>query len=211
VNVIPAIGREKKPIIAWKKFQTQPIPEEVHNQWKDQGLFDNGMAIILGRIWHRSDLPDYNLACIDADNQKAIQELFTRNEKVATVEQFSKVTIVEQHEDNPNRLHFYVYTVGKQLRNKSSDVDRLAQDVNPEFIPCFEVKASSGLLSIPCPCIHKDGYKIEILGTTKPAVLNNGTIDDMQNHLDGICKRYNLGIRTSENHVPISKSSKRTQ
>jgi hypothetical protein len=70
VNVIPAISRKKKPIMSWKKFQTQPIPEEVHNQWKDQGLFDNGMAIILGQIWHRSDLVDYNLACIDADNQK---------------------------------------------------------------------------------------------------------------------------------------------
>jgi hypothetical protein len=59
VNVIPAISKDKTPIVKWKQFQDKPIPQEVHDQWKEQGLFDNGMAIILGRTWHRNDRPDY--------------------------------------------------------------------------------------------------------------------------------------------------------
>ena len=107
-NVIPAVSREKIPVVKWKEFQDKPIPLEIHNQWKEQGLFDNGIAIILGRIWHRSDKLDYNLACIDVDNRKGIDELFTRNGKQLSIEQFAQKTIIEQHKDNPNKLHFYV-------------------------------------------------------------------------------------------------------
>ena len=207
MNVIPAISRDKKPIVFWKEFQTKPIPQEIHNQWKNQGLFENGMALIMGKIWHRSDRSDYYLACIDIDNQKAIQELFTRNGKqLLSTDEFATKTIVEQHKDNPNRLHFYVYTVGKHLRNKSSDIGHLAEDVDPESIPCFEVKATSGLLSFPCPGIHKDGYPIEILGTREPVVLADSiTIDDMQQHLDLICSRFNLGVGGDHDRVPISE------
>jgi P4 family phage/plasmid primase-like protien len=207
VNVIPAISKEKMPIVKWKQFQGGPIPDEIHRQWKEQGLFDNGMAIILGRVWHRIDRQDYFLACIDVDNKKGIEELFTRNGKQLTIEEFASKTIVEQHRDNPNRLHLYVYTVGKQLRNKSSDIGHLAVDVNPDLIPCFEVKATSGLLSFPCPCIHKDGHPIEILGTREPAVLRHVTIDDMQNHLDSICSRFNLGVGRSDRYerIPINE------
>ena len=205
MNVIPAVSREKRPIVYWKEFQTKPVPQEIHDQWTNQGLFDNGIAIILGRVWHRNDRPDYNLACIDADNKKAIDELLTRNGKVASIEQFSRVTIVEQHKDNPDRLHFYVYTVGGQLRNKTSDTGRFDPKTDIDSIPAFEVKASSGMLSFPCPNIHKNGCKIEILGTTEPVVLGGDTIADMQNHLDSICRRFNLGISDGQDRIPISE------
>jgi P4 family phage/plasmid primase-like protien len=163
------------------------------------------MAIILGRVWHRNDRPDYYLACIDVDNKKGIKELFTRNGKLLSIEEFASKTIVEQHRDNPNRLHFYIYTVGEQLRNKSSDVGRFDPEIDIESIPCFEVKASSGLLSFPCPSIHKDGFPIEILGTREPLTLwDIARINEMQNHIDGICKRYNLGIGSTADHVPIT-------
>ena len=169
VNVIPANSRRKRPLVNWKEFQDKPIPEGLHNQWKNHSSFDNGIAIILGKVWHRNDRQDYYLNCIDVDNLKAIQELFTRNGKATTIEEFSKKTIIEQHRDNPNRLHLYVYTVGIPLRNKSSDVGRLSDNVDPDTIPAFEVKASSHLLSFCCPGIHKDGHKVEIIGTREPA------------------------------------------
>jgi P4 family phage/plasmid primase-like protien len=206
VNVIPAVSRGKIPVVKWKEFQDKPIPRETHDQWKNQGLFDNGMAIILGRVWHRADRLDYYLVCIDADNALAIQELFTRNGKHLPIEQFANRTIVELHKDNPNRLHFYVYTVGKQLRNKSSDVGHLDPGVDPDSVPCFEVKASSGLLSFPCPGIHKDGFPIEIIGTLEPVVLSNtATIDDMQNHIDSVCRKYGLFSGSDGNKIPISE------
>ena len=43
------------------------------------------------------------------------------NRKYRTIEQFSGVTLVEQYENGKDRMHFYVYTTGGQLRNKSSD------------------------------------------------------------------------------------------
>jgi putative DNA primase/helicase len=207
VNIIPADSRNKRPIVLWKEFQDKPIPGRLHNQWKNQSLFDNGIAIILGKVWHRNDRQDYYLNCIDVDNLRAIQEFFARNGKATTIEEFSKKTIIEQHRDNPNRLHLYVYTVGKPLRDKSSDVGRLSGNVDPDTIPAFEVKASSNLLSFCCPGIHKDGHKVEIIGIREPAVLEGGTIDDMQDHIDAICIKYDLirGNNNSNNQIPISE------
>lgn len=46
VNVIPAVN--KKAIIEWKKYQDNPIPQERHNEWKEQGKFTKGLAVMLG-------------------------------------------------------------------------------------------------------------------------------------------------------------------
>ena len=55
VNIIPADTRNKKPLVKWSEYQNKPIPEWEHNQWKKSGMFCKGLAIILGRVWHRSD------------------------------------------------------------------------------------------------------------------------------------------------------------
>ena len=118
VNVIPANGKSKKPLkgIEWSLFQNKPISEDQHNHWKKHDSFKDGFAIILGRVWHLDDRNDRYFCCVDVDNRKGITELFTRNGKTLTVEQFSQKTIVDQHADNPDRLHFYFYTIGKPLR-----------------------------------------------------------------------------------------------
>ena len=36
--------------------------------------FDNGMAVIAGRIWHNTLKKDLYLILVDLDNQKAIDE-----------------------------------------------------------------------------------------------------------------------------------------
>jgi hypothetical protein len=81
VNVIPAYGIGKKPAVTWKEYQDSPIPESQHEQWKNEGRFIGGLALIMGRVWHRDDLLNYYLVGIDADNQKAIDELLTINER----------------------------------------------------------------------------------------------------------------------------------
>jgi hypothetical protein len=75
------------PIVEWKQYQTTPIPEPVHEQWKEDAKFVSGMALIMGKVWHRSDLlyPPHFLAGIDADNQLAINELFTMNWRARTL------------------------------------------------------------------------------------------------------------------------------
>ena len=71
-------------------------------------------------------------------------------------------------------------------------------------MPTFEVKASSKFLSYCCPSMHKDGHQIEILGVQEPAVLIGNTIDDMQNHLDSISRKYDLVGDSEQNRIPIS-------
>jgi hypothetical protein len=81
----------------WKEYQNAPIPESVHEQWKEDGSFVAGSALIMGKVWHRPNLlePEHFLTGIDADNQLAIIELTTINGKTGTVNQFSKITVVE--------------------------------------------------------------------------------------------------------------------
>src|ERR687884_177277 len=80
VNVIPANTREKKPLkgVNWDIWQSNPIPEEIHNQWKEQGAFSQGIAIIPGKVWHRPDKNEQYFTFLDADKQKAIGEICLR-------------------------------------------------------------------------------------------------------------------------------------
>ena len=166
VNVIPANSRNKKPTTTWAQYQDSPISEEQHEQWKSEGRFNDGMAVIMGRVLHRDDLDGYYLVAVDADNQVAIDELLTLNGNRHPTDQFSRKTIVEQHKNDESKLHFYMYTVGGQLRDKTSDIGKPGMDVST--IPTFEVKASSSYLMYPSPGIHKSNCPYEILGTYTP-------------------------------------------
>ena len=77
VNVIPANTREKIVSVPWKPYQTDPVSEEQHQQWKQEGAFDSGMAIIAGRVWHNPFKKVLYLILGDLDNQKAIDEFCT--------------------------------------------------------------------------------------------------------------------------------------
>ena len=53
VNVIPANSINKKTWVSWKEdargnWQIEPIPEYIHNDWKKNFTFKDGMAIICG-------------------------------------------------------------------------------------------------------------------------------------------------------------------
>ena len=85
VNVTPADTRHKITYIEWSQWQDNPIHDELHNQWKEQNAFENGMAVILGRVWHRPDLANYYLVGIDADNKKAIEEICNFNNKPKSI------------------------------------------------------------------------------------------------------------------------------
>ncbi|MFL6328915.1 MAG: hypothetical protein ACJ71I_15720, partial [Nitrososphaeraceae archaeon] len=75
--------------------------EEIHIQWKQQGTFSQGIAIILGRVWHREDKRDQYFTFLDADKHKAIDELSSRNGKTITLQEMAhKKFLIEQHKDN---------------------------------------------------------------------------------------------------------------
>ena len=77
-NVIPANTRKKETYESWKEWQDNPGPEDLHNEWKTSGAFDNGIAIILGKVHHNRQKEGLYLIGIDCDNAKAIEEVFTQ-------------------------------------------------------------------------------------------------------------------------------------
>jgi len=207
VNVIPANSRAKVPLEKWKQYQDSPIPEQQYNEWKSDGRFNNGMAIITGKVWQRKDLDGYYLAGIDADNHIAIREILTRNSKIITIQELASKTVVEQHKNN-EKMHCYLYTIGKPLRDKTSDIGREGMD--PNTMPSLEVKASSKFLMYCSPSMHKSGHPLSILGTYTPIILGDTETDEMQEHLDAIYKKYGLVWNSSDgnicdNQVPIEE------
>src|SRR5215213_9386430 len=120
VNVMPAYTKNKGISIPWAEWQNKPIPEDVHNKWKVTGAFNKGMAIILGKVWHNKDKSDLYLNGIDADNLKAIEEICTRNERSISLNELAQWTLVEQHLDDTNRAHVYVYS-HKPFTKRNSD------------------------------------------------------------------------------------------
>jgi len=110
VNVIPAQTKLKKIFVRWSQWQNAPIPESQHNAWKNDGAFMDGMAIIAGKVWHRSDKSGQYFTLIDLDRPEAIQEFCTINGKTLSLEEIAKKFIVEQHLDDLNRAHIYFYS-----------------------------------------------------------------------------------------------------
>lgn len=78
VNIIPAKTKLKKTFTDWKKYQDSSIPEKQHNDWKNEGEFKDGMAVMAGKVWHRPDKIGQYFIIIDADTQIAIEEISTR-------------------------------------------------------------------------------------------------------------------------------------
>ena len=52
MNVIPADTRNKITNEIWLKWQSEPIPEDQHKEWKSNGSFNRGIAVILGKVFH---------------------------------------------------------------------------------------------------------------------------------------------------------------
>jgi hypothetical protein len=96
VNIIPADTVNKRPIVCWSEWQDKPIPEELHNRWKAEGAFSKGIAIIPGKVWHREGKKNLFFTFINADKQKAINELCTTNGKTITLNEMSQKFLVEQ-------------------------------------------------------------------------------------------------------------------
>jgi len=157
VNVIPALGKLKKPKVSWLKdprgnWQIEPIPQKIHDAWKKEKAFDDGMAIVCGKVLHRKDRKHLYLCAVDLDNGKAI------NEMTEDLNELAKKTIVEQH-DNPHTAHIYVYTT-KPIPKKSSDSinAKLQEKIDANEIPAIEVKGEGTHGIMYCtPSPHKDG------------------------------------------------------
>jgi D5 N terminal like/Bifunctional DNA primase/polymerase, N-terminal len=183
-NVIPANTRKKETYESWKQWQDKPIPQELHEQWKSSGAFNQGMAIIPGKVWHHIGKKELYLIAIDLDNQKAIEEV-----ALDGLEELAKHIIVEQHRDDLTKAHVLLYS-HKPFPKKSSDnlTPSLNSKLDANEVPAIEVKGlgTHGILYVT-PSIHKNGQPYEIIGTLEPII-----VDDFVFHINDICKKYDI-------------------
>lgn len=189
VNVIPAVGKLKKPKVKWKdaeegNWQFDPIPQSLHDEWKKTGAFKDGMAIVCGKVLHREDRKHLYLCALDMDNKMAISCV------TADIEKLAKSTIVEQHA-NKGTAHAYVYTTIPMFKKSSDSTNaKLQQQMNNNEIPAIELKGEGKHGIMYCtPSPHKDGSNYEILGTLEPAIM-----DKIGKVVTTICEDYGLGI-----------------
>lgn len=183
VNVIPANTKEKTTLEKWSQWQDKHIPDELHEQHKRNGEYNNGIAVITGKIW-RGLYKDKYLVAIDLDNKKAIEE-FCRD----GFEELKQQTLVEQHAD-PNKMHIY-FIVEREIPKKTSDKVNLSKSekIKANHIPALEVKSNGKGIMYCANSPHADGSNYQIIGTLKPKVSN---AQDVENRIEGICQKYNL-------------------
>lgn len=76
VNVIPNDSVNKKPRVEWGKWHSEPVPQQLHDEWKSSGMFELGMALAVGRAWHLNNGNNESnklfLVAIDCDNMNAV-------------------------------------------------------------------------------------------------------------------------------------------
>jgi Bifunctional DNA primase/polymerase, N-terminal len=194
VNVIPAQTRAKKIFVEWKQWQNQPIPDEVHERWKSEGKFNDGMAIICGKVWRGQHAGKY-FNFIDCDNKKAIDEICAALGYNSLID-MSRFLIIEQHADDPTRAHIYVYSDVPFIQ-KGSDVNVVVptegQTIDVNEIPYFEVKgeASHGM-AFCTPSFHKKGHRYNILGVSTTQILPEAGAKYVMECIDSICKKHGL-------------------
>jgi len=189
-NIIPADTKNKTTHIAWSIYQNAPVPKEQIEVWVKQGAFDNGMAVIAGKLW-RGPYEEKYLIAIDCDNQLAINEVCTRGSMVVPLKTLACKLLIEQHPSNLDKAHIYIISE-KPFPKKSFDKD-YTEKIEQNEVPSIEIKGESRHGIMYCtPSPHKRGDRYEIIGTHKPIVFTIEMANEYITHLNNICKKYNL-------------------
>ena len=177
VPPIPGIFKSKRPAVPWEGYQEIPPTDEQHKIWLDNGDYKGGVMILCGRACYRKDREELYLVGIDIDRQKGIDAFCTGNGKTISLQDIAQQTLVEQHEDCPDKAHIFVYSPFK-FRAKG-----------PDEILGIEIKSSwdHGLIRV-YPSITEKGYPLKIIGAARePHVLNEQQATELLQHLDQIC------------------------
>jgi P4 family phage/plasmid primase-like protien len=199
-NVIPANTKEKNTFENWTQWQDKPIPSELHEERKRNGNYDNGIAVMTGRLY-KGQYKDKYLIGIDCDNRKAIEEICTRDGKTITLSELSDWTIVEQHKDNPNKAHIYILST-KAFKNKGKDSNNNSNPESLTQIPSIEIKCEKRIMFVS-PSMHENGkYPYEMLGTRELALC-----DEFELHIDNIFKKYGIEYLQTEENYNNNRSS----
>ena len=198
INIIPANTREKTTFVSWSEYQDKPIPKEVHISWKENGHYNQGIALIPGPIW-RGPFEGKYLIAIDLDNNKAIEE-FCRN----NLEKLKQQTLVEQTA-NPEKMHIY-FIVEREIPNKASDKIGISKStkIQTNEIPAIEVKSNGKGLMFCSYSPHKKHGNYQIKGTFKPQVFEAWAI---QEQISIICDKFGIPYGSNNNSTNYNNNS----
>ncbi|ALI34767.1 hypothetical protein NMY3_00555 [Candidatus Nitrosocosmicus oleophilus] len=198
VDPIPANTKNKITNVEWSKYQIDSVSEELHVEWKIKGAFNNGMAIIAGKI-HRGPYQGKYLVCIDIDNASGIKEFLSHFGQVDNIDKLAQRTIIEGHADDPNKIH--IYFVAQQPLSKRSGI--VGSNSTSE-IPAIEVKSEGSHGIMFCtPSLHKNGYPYRIFGTAKPTVINKENSEILENCIRQIYQKFGSSMRNNDGLTPI--------
>jgi hypothetical protein len=140
-----------------------------------------GIAIIPGKVWHNENKKNLYFIFIDADTQKAIDELRTRSDRITSLQEMSRKFLVEQHKDSTQKAHIYFYS------------PILFPKKNADSVLGLEVKGlGEHGIAFCFPSTHKDGMPYEIIGTNQPVTLTLEQARELMQHLNQICIKYGL-------------------
>ena len=194
VNPIPRIG--KIPIIKYKEYRNKRIPNELFNEWIDQGKFNENMCCIIGKLSGPTDTLNYvrkglYLNFCDFDNELAIKEFCNWKGKQFTIEEISKIVYVVQHSDS---THCHIYWLSsKPMPKRTLDKDKkILEKIKNNELPAIEIKAAGDVAFCPGGK-HESGKAYIPVGTRELYI-----IEELGEHIDSICKKYELPVSDSE-------------
>ena len=200
---IPVISKNKNnpekgfAKVKWTKYQTEELDEETFKQWKEQGLYDEGIAIIGGYVW-RGKFKGFYLIMTDQDNQRGIDEMFPGG-----LDKVKEKTLVEQHVDRLDKSHVYFYSV-KPVHVKASSGNKgdIEAEKNNER-PAIEVKGEGEHgLHVVAPSIHADGHPYEIVSINRyPNVVNN-----VEEQVQKVCDKFKIQYLDKETKFGYQKT-----
>jgi hypothetical protein len=125
---------------------------------------------------------------IDCDNAVAIKEFCSCFREDMTLEELSKITLVEQHPDDPTKAHIYVFSK-HPFKDKESDSGK--SWFNKETMPAIEVKCLKRIMYCT-PSVHQNGSRYKFLNKIIPAVSEQTEIK-----INEILKKHDIEYLTA--------------
>jgi hypothetical protein len=207
VNVIPRIG--KIPIIPYKQYRNKRIPEELFNQWENEGRFNHNMCVMIGKLSGHTEILQYArkglyLNFADFDNELAIREFCNWKGKQFTLEQISNIVYVVQHSDDSTHAHVY-WLSSKSLPKRTLDKDKkILEQIRNNEHPAVEIKAQGDVAFCPGG-YHETGNPYLPIGTNELCI-----IEELGEHIESICRKYKLPVSDTErNKLRLAKTIRR--
>ena len=193
VNVIPAITATKKPKVQWTDdprgdWQVEPIPQELHDEWVSKGMFDDGLAIICGEVFHNQSKKGLWINGIDCDNKLGVDEMCPSG-----IDAIAAMTLVEQHA-NKEKCHILFYT---------KDPLQSQAPLTGEDIPKIEIKSGGNLLLYCSGGYHKDGSLIDIIDKREVKLIDDKVA--LEERIDEVFKRYGLTYLKKEIELSVNQ------